>query len=90
MAQQRVNNNVMEKTVVIVCGNSLSSSYGGPEVVLDHDGGPTKIGKMLWTSCIEAVTEYCRIIFDLFPDEYQVSCILHHQKSFGIGGLLFL
>ena len=69
----------MEKTVVIVCGNSLSAAQGGEQITLDvklgvrHGPGPKIITKTLWTCCVEAVTEYCRIIFDLFPDDYQVS-----------------
>lgn len=68
----------MEKTVVIVCGNSLSAAQGGEQITLDvklgvrHGPGPKIITKTLWTCCVEAVTEYCRIIFDLFPDDYQV------------------
>lgn len=67
----------MEKTVVIVCGNALSASLGGVKIVLDskvckHAGTPTTISKSLWTSSVEAVIEYCRIVFDLFPDDYQV------------------
>jgi hypothetical protein len=67
----------MEKTVVIVAGNSLSAAYGGVQVALDakgtkHGSNPTSIHKTLWTNSVEAVTEYCRVIFDLFPDEYQV------------------
>ena len=70
----------MEKTVVIVCGNALSGSLGGVKVVLDpkvgkHGATPTTISKTLWTSSVEAVIEYCRIVFDLFPDKYQV-CIV--------------
>ena len=50
------------------------------KVVLDpkvgkHGATPTTISKTLWTSSVEAVTEYCRIVFDLFPDKYQV-CIV--------------
>ena len=68
----------MDKTVVIVCGNALSALSGGAQILLDlkvggkHGSGPKTIVKTLWTSCVEAVIEYCRIIFDLFPDQYQV------------------
>ena len=41
--------------------------------MVDTGSEPKIITKTLWTCCVEAVTEYCRIIFDLFPDDYQVS-----------------
>lgn len=68
----------MEKTVVIVCGNTLSSDQGGDSIAIDlkvgnRSGGPTYVSKSMWTCCVEAVMEYCRIIFDLFPDQYQVT-----------------
>ncbi len=69
----------MEKTVVIVCGNTLSATQSGESITIDVKVnnrptlGPQFIDKTLWTCCVEAVMEYCRIMFDLFPDEYQVN-----------------
>ena len=64
---------------MIVCGNSLSALHGPDKIAIDtkvgsRQGlGPQFITKNLWTCCVEAVMEYCRIIFDLFPDQYQVN-----------------
>ncbi len=70
----------MEKTVMVVAANHLSSVSCGETVSFDLSLGKAKgvastktISKSLWTCCVEAVTEYCRIIFDLFPDQYQVT-----------------
>lgn len=69
----------MEKTVVVLAANPLSSVSCGETVAFDLSLGKAKgvantrtISKSLWTCCVEAVTEYCRIVFDLFPDQYQV------------------
>lgn len=69
----------MEKTVVIVCGNTYSAATG-EQISIDtsqtkgvRSGSTVKtITKTVWTHCVEAVTEYCRVVFDLFPDKYQV------------------
>ena len=68
----------MEKTVVIVCGNTYSVA-AGEQISIDTNqtksvrpGPPVKVTKTAWTHCVEAVTEYCRIVFDLFPDKFQV------------------
>lgn len=39
-------------------------------------GGKSALGpvyKNAWTCCVEATIEYCRIVYDLFPNEYMVS-----------------
>ena len=72
----------MEKTVVIVCGNTYSAA-AGEQINIDTNqtkgvrpGPPVKvITKTAWTHCVEAVTEYCRVVFDLFPDKYQVDMV---------------
>ena len=73
----------MEKTVVVVAANALSNVSCGQTIAFDVSLGSAKsvantktISKSLWTCCVEAVTEYCRIIFDLFPDQYQVGSIV--------------
>ena len=78
---------VMEKTVVVVAANSLMSASCGQSITFEltpsgkggsgkgaGGPGPTKqhISKSLWTCCVEAVCDYCRIVFDLFPNQYQV------------------
>ena len=77
----------MEKTVVVVAANSLMSTPCGQSIAFDLTPsgkggsskssagfGPTKqhVSKSLWTCCVEAVCDYCRIVFDLFPNQYQV------------------
>jgi hypothetical protein len=78
---------VMEKTVVVVAANNFMSASCGQSIAFDltpsgkggsgkgaGGPGPTKqhISKSLWTCCVEAVCDYCRIVFDLFPNQYQV------------------
>ena len=74
---------MMEKTVVVVCGNGLSVFPSGEKVTIDLSAsrlgkGPASadsklnLMKSLWTCSLESVLEYCRVVFDLFPDQYQV------------------
>ena len=69
----------MEKTVLVTAANSLSAASCGQSISFDLGLGKTKtaantklISKSLWTCCVEAIVEYCRVVFDLFPDQYQV------------------
>ena len=71
----------MEKTVLVVVGNSFSCLPCGQAITLEIPPGgkgnktPTlkkSIAKTVWTCCVEAVSEYCRIVMDLFPDQHQV------------------
>lgn len=73
----------MEKTVLVVVGNNLSSSPCGQGIALElAPGGKAakassvksipSIPKSVWTCTVEAVSEYCRVVLDLFPDQYQV------------------
>jgi hypothetical protein len=77
----------MEKTVLVVVGNNLSSSPCGQGIALELSQGSAKAGKTpaatpgkgipsipksVWTCCVEAVSEYCRVVLDLFPNQYQV------------------
>ena len=69
----------MEKTVVVIAANSYSVDPCGHTITFDMSLGKAKsasntrvISKSLWSCCVEAVVEYCRIVFDLFPDKYQV------------------
>lgn len=74
---------MMEKTVVVVCGNGLSVFASGEKITIDLNSSRSSKGpasgdskltlmKSLWTCSLESVLEYCRIVFDLFPDQYQV------------------
>ena len=70
--------------MVVVAANSLMSTPCGQSMTFDltpsGKGGGGKgsgaskqhISKSLWTCCVEAVCDYCRIVFDLFPNQYQV------------------
>lgn len=73
--------------MVVVAANSLMSASCGQSITFEltpsgkggsgkgaGGPGPTKqhISKSLWTCCVEAVCDYCRIVFDLFPNQYQV------------------
>ena len=72
---------------MVVAANSLMSTPCGQSISFDltpggkggggkgsGGAGPTRqhISKSLWTCCVEAVCDYCRIVFDLFPNQYQV------------------
>ena len=66
--------------MVVVVGNNLSSLSCGHGITLElSQGGKSKssaaaqtIPKSVWTCSVEAVCEYCRVVLDLFPDQYQV------------------
>eukprot|EP00731_Ephydatia_muelleri_P001374 Em0001g1374a len=68
----------MEKTVIVIAANSLSQASSGHTVTFELSPGKTKMpstrsaSKTLWTTYVEAMTEYCRVVFDIFPDKYQV------------------
>lgn len=70
----------MEKTVVVLAASSLSAASCGQTISFDLSFGKGKsaaansrtVSKTLWTCCVEAITEYCRITFDLFPARYQL------------------
>lgn len=66
---------------MVVVGNSFSSQpcdEKGVNLELSQGGKGSKgsvvkaIPKSVWTCCVEAVSEYCRVVLDLFPDQYQV------------------
>ena len=64
----------MEKTVLVTAANSLSAASCGQSISFDLGLGKAKsaantklISKSLWTCCVEAIVEYCRVVFDLFP-----------------------
>ena len=68
----------MEKTVIVIAANSLSQACSGHTMTFELSPGKAKMpstrtaSKTLWTTYVEAMTEYCRVVFDLFPDKYQV------------------
>ena len=66
--------------MLVVVGNNLSSLPCGQGIALElsQSGKASKnssvksIPKSVWTCSVEAVSEYCRVVLDLFPDQYQV------------------
>lgn len=71
----------MEKTVLVVVGNNLSALPCGQSIALElsqggkagkGSAGMKSIPRSVWTCSVEAVSEYCRVVLDLFPDQYQV------------------
>ena len=78
----------MEKTVLVVVGNQLSASSCGQDISLELSQGvkvskgpsARTISRSVWTCCVEAVSEYCRVVLDLFPDQYQV-CVAAVDKT---------
>ena len=70
--------------MIVAAANNLSSAACGHSITFEltpsgKGGGSSSkssvskiISKSLWTCCVESVCEYCRIVFDLFPDQYQV------------------
>ncbi len=65
--------------MLVVVGNSFSAQPCGQGVKLElPHGGKGKssntrtLSKSVWTCCVEAVSEYCRVVLDLFPEQHQV------------------
>ena len=66
--------------MLVAVGNSFSSLPCGQGISLESfQGGKANrttsiksIPKSVWTCCVEAVSEYCRVVLDLFPEEHQV------------------
>lgn len=72
----------VKRTVVILDHSSKFLSLSKQHI--DFDGGGKKgkgksssasspVFKTSWTCSIEAAIEYCRIVYDIFPNEYLVS-----------------
>ena len=88
----------MEKTVIVIAANSLSQVSSGHTMTFELSPGKAKLpstrtaSKTLWTAYVEAMTEYCRVVFDLFPDKYQVRISSYTYqipcRSFSKGGLV--
>ena len=66
----------MEKTVAIICGNIVSTNLCRYEntfdIKLSNRQSLPVLNRTLWNCCVEGVLEYSRIVFDIFPDKYQV------------------
>ena len=69
----------MEKTVLVLAGNCLMQKPSGRSITVDLTLGKGKgssntktFVKSVWTCCIEGISEYSRLIFDLFPNKSQV------------------
>ena len=78
---------MVKKTVIILAANVLMRASSGRMLVVDLNtskGGPPKsaaaggstgvasFSKTAWTCSVEAVCEYSRMVFDLFPHQCQV------------------
>ena len=78
---------MVEKTVIILAANVLMRASSGRMLMVDLNtskgglpksaaaGGSTGVAsfsKTAWTCSVEAVCEYSRLVFDLFPHQCQV------------------
>lgn len=72
----------VKRTVIVLDHSSKFLSLSKQHI--DFDGGGKKgkgkgssasspVFKSSWTCSIEAAVEYCRIVYDIFPNEYLVS-----------------
>ncbi len=66
--------------MLVVVGNQLSAASCGQDISLElSQGGKAakganvkSVSRSVWTCSVEAVSEYCRVVLDLFPEQYQV------------------
>jgi len=71
----------MEKTVIVLGANGLSTTPCGDTINIDVNMPKANksctetfsLCKTFWCCCTESVSDYCRIILDLFPTQYQVN-----------------
>jgi len=71
----------MEKTVIVLAANQLSTTPCGDTVNIDVNVAKSNkactetfsLCKTFWCCCTESVTDYCRVILDLFPTQHLVS-----------------
>ena len=71
----------MEKTVIVLAANQLSTTPCGDTVNIDVNVAKSNkpctetfsLCKTFWCCCSESVTDYCRVILDLFPTQHLVS-----------------
>jgi hypothetical protein len=72
----------MEKTVIVLAGNYLMQKPSSQSTTVDLTLGKGKgssntktFVKSVFTCCVEGISEYSRLVFDLFPNKSQV-CIV--------------
>ena len=66
--------------MIVLAANSLSSCECGQGITFEVTGASRgskssaskTVTKTIWSCSVEAVLEYCRIVFDLFPDQCQM------------------
>ena len=66
--------------MLVVVGNAFSAESCGEGLKLELSLGgkgnkaflQNTLPKSVWTCCVEAVSEYCRVVLDLFPEQHQV------------------
>ena len=74
--------------MLVVVGNSFSAQPCGQGLKLELSQGgkgnkaatAKTLSKSVWTCCVEAVSEYCRVVLDLFPEQHQV-CVAAVDES---------
>ena len=79
----------MEKTVIVLAANALSTTPCGDTINIDVNLPKTtksctesfSLCKTFWCCCTESVSDYCRVILDLFPTQHQASYNRHHDVT---------
>lgn len=74
-------NPVSHKTVFVLdeAPHFVGTPTGQP-VDLERSSLPV-VNKTLWTSAVESITEYCRIVWDIFPDGQRVISFARCRKN---------
>ncbi len=80
---------------VIVADHGPEFLKQSPGTRVDLDGGSkhnrqtqgsSGLVKSLWTTVAEGAVEYCRIMYDVLPEEYMVQVIASDSESFKLNG----
>eukprot|EP00026_Physarum_polycephalum_P003051 Phypoly_transcript_03060.p1 GENE.Phypoly_transcript_03060~~Phypoly_transcript_03060.p1 ORF type:complete len:811 (-),score=134.85 Phypoly_transcript_03060:73-2505(-) len=82
---------VKTRTVLVLdCSEQCAEGFDGNDVSLQlKNGTHFSAKKSILTACVEGLVEYCRIIYDLFPDSNQVSVVASGDKPFLLNGWNF-
>lgn len=68
--------NFNDKTVIVINHTHLFEKCSGDTLVLDagikQSSSKFVYNKSIWSNVIEAVLQYCRVVFDLFSMEKRV------------------
>ena len=78
----------MEKTVIVLAGNYLMQKPSSQSTTVDLTLGKGKgssntktFVKSVFTCCVEGISEYSRLVFDLFPNKSQVGSCMRGEKG---------